>query len=160
MGELAAEKHVQYILSVEKVASYIHSFLLLSYSNPSWAANMTLLSFLWNIPVWSPSQRKDDFVSVVMEHLRMNGAYWGLTTLDLLGKLYTVDVDEVVSWVMECQHESGLYGYLVFSNQTHHQYAFWCIYYEWAFVVLWFRIRLLFFPYNISKIYNQISQTN
>ncbi|KAB1210110.1 Geranylgeranyl transferase type-2 subunit beta [Morella rubra] len=72
MGELAAEKHVQYILSVEK--------------------------------------RKDDFVSVVMEHLRMNGAYWGLTTLDLLGKLYTVDVDEVVSWVMECQHESGGFG--------------------------------------------------
>jgi prenyltransferase beta subunit len=52
-------------------------------------------------------QRKDDLVSVVMEHLRMNGAYWGLTTLDLLGKLDTVDVDEVVSWVMECQHESG-----------------------------------------------------
>ncbi|XP_022153066.1 geranylgeranyl transferase type-2 subunit beta 1-like isoform X2 [Momordica charantia] len=69
MGELAAEKHVKYILSVEK--------------------------------------RKDDFQSVVMEHLRMNGAYWGLTTLDILGKLNTVDVDEVVSWVMSCQHESG-----------------------------------------------------
>jgi prenyltransferase beta subunit len=53
------------------------------------------------------TQRKDDLVSVVMEHLRMNGAYWGLTTLDLLGKLDTVDVDKVVSWVMECQHESG-----------------------------------------------------
>ena len=52
-------------------------------------------------------QRKDDLVSVVMEHLRMNGAYWGLTTLDLLGKLDNVDVDKVVSWVMECQHESG-----------------------------------------------------
>ncbi|KAM3731682.1 hypothetical protein ACB098_11G000200 [Castanea mollissima] len=69
MGGLAAEKHVQYILTVEK--------------------------------------RKDDFVSVVMEHLRMSGAYWGLTTLDLLEKLDTVDVDEVVSWVMNCQHESG-----------------------------------------------------
>uniref|UniRef100_A0A7N2MBX0 Geranylgeranyl transferase type II subunit beta n=1 Tax=Quercus lobata TaxID=97700 RepID=A0A7N2MBX0_QUELO len=72
MGELAAEKHVQYILSVEK--------------------------------------RKDDFVSVVMEHLRMNGAYWGLTTLDFLGKLDTVDVEEVVSWVMKCQHQSGGFG--------------------------------------------------
>ncbi|XP_038898588.1 geranylgeranyl transferase type-2 subunit beta 1-like isoform X2 [Benincasa hispida] len=69
MGELATEKHVRYILSVEK--------------------------------------RKDDFQSVVMEHLRMNGAYWGLTALDILGKLNTVDVDEVVSWVMSCQHESG-----------------------------------------------------
>ncbi|KAL4652261.1 hypothetical protein ACB092_01G219800 [Castanea dentata] len=67
-GELAAEKHIQYILTVEKM--------------------------------------KGDFVSVVMEHLRMSGAYWGLITLDLLEKLHIVDVDEVVSWVMKCQHES------------------------------------------------------
>ncbi|KAL2487640.1 RAB geranylgeranyl transferase beta subunit 1 [Forsythia ovata] len=72
MGELKIEKHVKYILSVEK--------------------------------------RKDDFVSVVMEHLRLNGAYWGLTTLDILGKLDAVDQDEVVSWVMQCQHESGGFG--------------------------------------------------
>lgn len=44
-----------------------------------------------------------------MEHLRLNGAYWGLTTLDLLGKLDTVDSNEVVSWILQCQHESGLY---------------------------------------------------
>lgn len=37
----------------------------------------------------------------------MNGAYWGLTTLDILGKLDTVDVNEVVSWVLKCQHQSG-----------------------------------------------------
>jgi hypothetical protein len=49
-----------------------------------------------------------------MEHLRMNGAYWGLTTLDLLGKLDTVDVDEVVSWVMECHHFSGFFGVFFF----------------------------------------------
>ncbi|XP_026453031.1 uncharacterized protein LOC113353741 [Papaver somniferum] len=42
-----------------------------------------------------------------MEHLRMSGAYWGLTTLDLVGKLGAVDRDEIVSWVMQCQHESG-----------------------------------------------------
>ncbi|KAH0773333.1 hypothetical protein KY290_010470 [Solanum tuberosum] len=45
-----------------------------------------------------PSERKDDFESVVMEHLRLNGAYWGLTTLDILGKLDAVDQDEVISW--------------------------------------------------------------
>ncbi|XP_021745019.1 geranylgeranyl transferase type-2 subunit beta 1-like isoform X2 [Chenopodium quinoa] len=72
MVELAAEKHVQYVISVEK--------------------------------------KKDGFESVVMEHLRMNGAYWGLTTLDLLGKLQVVDQDEVISWVMQCQHESGGFG--------------------------------------------------
>ncbi|KAL8549691.1 hypothetical protein ACS0TY_008510 [Phlomoides rotata] len=69
IGELKNEKHVKYILSIEK--------------------------------------KKDDFASVVMEHLRLNGAYWGLMTLDVLGKLDAVDQDEVVSWVMQCQHESG-----------------------------------------------------
>ncbi|KAL0367103.1 UNVERIFIED_CONTAM: Geranylgeranyl transferase type-2 subunit beta 1 [Sesamum radiatum] len=72
MGELMNEKHVKYILSVEK--------------------------------------KKDDFESVVMEHLRVNGAYWGLTTLDILGKLDAVNQDEVVSWIMQCQHESGGFG--------------------------------------------------
>ncbi|CAH9104735.1 unnamed protein product [Cuscuta europaea] len=62
------EKHVKYILSVEK--------------------------------------SKDDFESVVMQHLRLNGAYWGLTTLDILGKISVVDQDEVISWVLQCQHES------------------------------------------------------
>ncbi|KAI8527235.1 hypothetical protein RHMOL_Rhmol12G0060000 [Rhododendron molle] len=73
MGEeLEAEKHVNYILSVEK--------------------------------------KKNDFESVVMEHIRINGAYWGLTTLDLLGKIGAVDSKDVVSWVLECQHESGGFG--------------------------------------------------
>ena len=44
---------------------------------------------------------------MVMEHLRMNGAYWGLTALDLMGKLDAVDREEVVSWVLQCQHECG-----------------------------------------------------
>ncbi|CAA6660639.1 unnamed protein product [Spirodela intermedia] len=71
-GELEAEKHARYILSVEK--------------------------------------RKDDLESIVIEHLRMNGAYWGLTTLDLLHQLGAVDRNEVVSWVLKCQHESGGFG--------------------------------------------------
>ncbi|KAJ8430243.1 hypothetical protein Cgig2_009421 [Carnegiea gigantea] len=77
MMELVSEKHVKYILSVEKY------FCL---------------------------RRRIVFESLVMEHLRMNGAYWGLTTLDLLGKLQVVNQDEVISWIMECQHESGGFG--------------------------------------------------
>ncbi|CAN6458098.1 unnamed protein product [Victoria cruziana] len=69
MGKLEIEKHVQYILSVEK--------------------------------------RKDEFESLVMEHLRMNGAYWGLTALDLLGRLGDVDQEAIISWVLKCQHECG-----------------------------------------------------
>ncbi|KAK3004459.1 hypothetical protein RJ639_019270 [Escallonia herrerae] len=84
MGELVVERHVNYILAVEKI------------------------NFL-SIPQ-TARQRKDDFESVVMEHLRINGAYWGLTTLDILGKIETVNIDEVVSWVMKCQHGSGGFG--------------------------------------------------
>nr|XP_027122959.1 geranylgeranyl transferase type-2 subunit beta 1-like isoform X2 [Coffea arabica]XP_027122960.1 geranylgeranyl transferase type-2 subunit beta 1-like isoform X2 [Coffea arabica] len=72
MGELAVEKHVKFILTIEK--------------------------------------EKDSFESVVMEHIRLNGAYWALTTLDILGKLNTVDQDEVISWMMQCQHESDIAG--------------------------------------------------
>ncbi|KAK0590692.1 hypothetical protein LWI29_030521 [Acer saccharum] len=46
LQQMGADKHVKYIISVEK--------------------------------------KNDSFESVVMEHLRMNGAHWGLTTLDLL----------------------------------------------------------------------------
>ncbi|XP_056163803.1 geranylgeranyl transferase type-2 subunit beta 1-like isoform X2 [Syzygium oleosum] len=72
MGELAGDKHVEYILSVEK--------------------------------------KKDSFESVVMKHLRLNGAYWGFTTLDLLGKLDTVDSNEVALRILQYQHESGSFG--------------------------------------------------
>ncbi|CAL5362752.1 unnamed protein product [Camellia sinensis] len=60
--------------------------------------------------ILSVEKKKDDFESVVMEHLRINGAYWGLSTLDLLGKIDEVNSEEVVSWVMMCQHESGGFG--------------------------------------------------
>nr|ABK24633.1 unknown [Picea sitchensis] len=52
-------------------------------------------------------EKKKDFDSMVMEHLRMSGAYWGLTALDLMGKLDAVDREEVVSWVLQCQHDRG-----------------------------------------------------
>lgn len=51
---------------------------------------------------------------MMMDHLRMNGAYWGLTTLALLEKLGSVSVDEVVSWLMTRQHESGVYHSTIF----------------------------------------------
>ncbi|KDP46999.1 hypothetical protein JCGZ_02435 [Jatropha curcas] len=79
MVELAVDKHVKYIISVEK--------------------------------------KKDSFESVVMEHIRMNGAYWGLTTLDLLGKLEAVDSNEVIEWIMQCQHESGMSDVVGLQNE-------------------------------------------
>lgn len=70
MEELKVDKHIQYLLSVEK--------------------------------------EKDSFMALAIEHLRMNGAYWGLTTLDILQNIAAVDQNEVISWVMSCwDEESG-----------------------------------------------------
>lgn len=90
-GELAAEKHVRYIVTVEKVGA--------PHPAPP-LARMPTVSLL--------PQKKDSFESLVMEHIRLNGAYWGLTTLDLLHKLHAVDAGEVIDWIMSCYHpESG-----------------------------------------------------
>jgi geranylgeranyl transferase type-2 subunit beta len=40
----------------------------------------------------------------------MSGVYWGLSALHLLGKLDLMEADEVVDWVLECQHEGGGFG--------------------------------------------------
>jgi geranylgeranyl transferase type-2 subunit beta len=42
-----------------------------------------------------------------MEHLRMSGAYWGLTGLDIMGRLGDMSPDEIVPWVIKCQDECG-----------------------------------------------------
>ena len=44
-----------------------------------------------------------------MEHLRMSGAYWGLTALDIMGRLGDMNPDEIVPWVVKCQDECGMY---------------------------------------------------
>lgn len=67
-----------------------------------------------------------------MEHIRMSGAYWGLTTLDLLGKLHVVDVEEVVSWVLQCQHDSGFYFVYIISPTTLNYY-FYLHLFVWLF---------------------------
>lgn len=40
----------------------------------------------------------------------MSGVYWGLSALYLMGKLDAMDEEDVVSWVMSCQHPCGGFG--------------------------------------------------
>ncbi|KAG6482073.1 hypothetical protein ZIOFF_058700 [Zingiber officinale] len=59
----------------------------------------------------SVEKKKDSFEALVIEHLRLNGAYWGLTTLDLLNEIEAVKPDEIVQWIMQCQDiGSGGFG--------------------------------------------------
>lgn len=44
------------------------------------------------------------------EHLRLNGLYWGLTALHLLGCPDALPREETISFVLSCQHENGGFG--------------------------------------------------
>lgn len=40
----------------------------------------------------------------------MSGIYWGLTAMDLLGSLDRMNRDEVLKFIVSCQHECGGFG--------------------------------------------------
>ena len=56
------------------------------------------------------SRDRDTVEYVLTEHLRMSGVYWGLTALDLLGRLGEMDVEPILEWLQRCKHASGGYG--------------------------------------------------
>ena len=41
------------------------------------------------------------------EFLRMSGMYWGLTVMDLMNSLDSMNKQEVLQFIKQCQHESG-----------------------------------------------------
>ncbi|KAJ3211752.1 hypothetical protein HDU83_004342 [Entophlyctis luteolus] len=44
------------------------------------------------------------------EHLRLNGVYWGLTALALMRRGDALDRDELLKYVLSCQHANGAFG--------------------------------------------------
>lgn len=44
------------------------------------------------------------------EHLRLNGVYWGLTALHILGSPDALPRDETIDFVLSCQKENGGFG--------------------------------------------------
>jgi geranylgeranyl transferase type-2 subunit beta len=56
-------------------------------------------------------QKKDSFEYWISEHLRLNGVYWGLTSLHLLRKPETLKPADVISYVLSCQDtQTGAFG--------------------------------------------------
>ncbi|ELT99579.1 hypothetical protein CAPTEDRAFT_118195 [Capitella teleta] len=51
--------------------------------------------------------KKDDYEYVLTEYLRLNGVYWGLTVMDLMGALDRMNKDEVLEFVRQCQQPCG-----------------------------------------------------
>lgn len=55
-------------------------------------------------------RNKDSYEHVATEHFKMSGIYWALTALDILGHLEDLDENEIIEWVMSCQHSNGGFG--------------------------------------------------
>ncbi|KOS18817.1 Geranylgeranyl transferase type-2 subunit beta [Escovopsis weberi] len=60
--------------------------------------------------VQSLNSKTDELEYWVTEHLRLNGVYWGLTALHLLGRPDALPREETIDFVLSCQHESGGFG--------------------------------------------------
>ncbi|KAH6691565.1 terpenoid cyclases/protein prenyltransferase alpha-alpha toroid [Plectosphaerella plurivora] len=60
--------------------------------------------------IQSLDKRKDEYEYWLTEHLRLNGLYWGLTSLFLLGQPDALPRSEVIDFVLSCQHENGGFG--------------------------------------------------
>ncbi|KAF9025759.1 hypothetical protein BGZ52_008647 [Haplosporangium bisporale] len=51
--------------------------------------------------------KKNDLEYWLTEHLRVNGLYWGTTALHLLGHPEALDQDQIVEYLVKCQHDNG-----------------------------------------------------
>ncbi|KAF5707874.1 geranylgeranyl transferase type-2 subunit beta [Fusarium globosum] len=60
--------------------------------------------------VQSLDTRKDELDYWLTEHLRLNGLYWGLNALFLLGRPEALPRQEVIDFILSCQHENGGFG--------------------------------------------------
>lgn len=60
--------------------------------------------------IQSLDTKKDEYDYWLTEHLRLNGLYWGLNALHLLGHPEALPRDETINFVLSCQHENGGFG--------------------------------------------------
>lgn len=60
--------------------------------------------------IQSLDTRKDEYDYWLTEHLRLNGLYWGLTSLFLLGRPEALPREGVLDFVLSCQHQNGGFG--------------------------------------------------
>lgn len=60
--------------------------------------------------VQSLDTKRDELDYWLTEHLRLNGVYWGLTALHLLGQPDALPRQDTIDFVISCQHGNGGFG--------------------------------------------------
>jgi prenyltransferase beta subunit len=53
------------------------------------------------------AQQRETLEYWVTEHLRVSGLYWGLTALTLLGREDALPREDVIAFLLRCQHTDG-----------------------------------------------------
>ncbi|DBA02483.1 TPA: hypothetical protein N0F65_010955 [Lagenidium giganteum] len=54
--------------------------------------------------------KKEDFESCMTEHMRISGMYWGVGAMALLGREEDMNPEEIIQWVLQCEHPDGGFG--------------------------------------------------
>ncbi|KAJ0405209.1 hypothetical protein ATCC90586_001161 [Pythium insidiosum] len=54
--------------------------------------------------------KKEDFESCMTEHMRISGMYWGVGSMALLGREQDMDPEDIISWILKCEHPEGGFG--------------------------------------------------
>lgn len=85
-SKLFVDLHVRFIQSLDKVSSSCTA-------SGGLVDNHLLL------------QKRNEMAYHLTEHLRMNGIYWGLTALALMGQQEALPREEMIEWVMSCWNE-------------------------------------------------------
>jgi len=52
-------------------------------------------------------KQTDTFEYYVGEHLRMSGVYWGLMAMELIGRMDSMPLSDIVQWVLQCQDKQS-----------------------------------------------------
>ncbi|CEJ95080.1 Putative Type-2 protein geranylgeranyltransferase subunit beta [[Torrubiella] hemipterigena] len=60
--------------------------------------------------IQSLNTKQDDLDYWLTEHLRLNGVYWGLNALHLMGHPDALPRQDTIDFVLSCQHENGGFG--------------------------------------------------
>jgi geranylgeranyl transferase type-2 subunit beta len=60
--------------------------------------------------IQSLNTKQDDLEYWLSEHLRVQGIYWGLNTLDMMGHIDALPRDDLIKYICSCQHENGGFG--------------------------------------------------
>ena len=101
---LLVDKHAEYVLAISKASDPRSDGDCELHAG---AASPPPLTHCISLSSPLPLQSKTSFAYYATEHFRMSGVYWGLSALYLLGKMEAMDQDEVVAWVLSCQHPCG-----------------------------------------------------